>query len=47
MLFFSLVFSASGISSRSIVVSHGGALTIGSGPEGAVVKFTLPAAKVG
>ena len=32
---------------RSIVVSHGGALTIGSGPEGAVVKFTLPAAKVG
>jgi two-component system, LuxR family, sensor kinase FixL len=32
---------------RSIVVSHGGELTIGGGSEGAVVKFTLPAAKVG
>ena len=32
---------------RSIIVSHGGELTIGSGPEGAVVKLTLPAAKAG
>ena len=28
-------------------VADGGALTISSGSEGAVIKFTLPAAKVG
>ena len=32
---------------RSIVVSHGGQLTVGGGPEGAIVSFTLPAAKTG
>ncbi len=32
---------------RSIIVSHGGELTIGGGPEGAVVSFTLAAANTG
>jgi signal transduction histidine kinase len=32
---------------RSIIESHGGELTIGGGPEGALVTFTLPAAKAG
>jgi signal transduction histidine kinase len=32
---------------RSIIESHGGELTIGADPEGAVVSFTLPVAKTG
>jgi two-component system, LuxR family, sensor kinase FixL len=32
---------------RSIIVSHGGELTISSGRAGALIKFTLPAAKLG
>jgi two-component system sensor kinase FixL len=31
---------------RSIIEAHGGQLTIGGGADGAVVRFTLPAAKV-
>jgi len=30
---------------RSIIESHGGRLTVGGGPGGAVVRFTLPVAK--
>ena len=32
---------------RSIIASHGGELTIGGGPNGAVVSFTLPVATTG
>lgn len=32
---------------RSIIASHGGELTIGGGPSGAVVSFTLPMATTG
>jgi two-component system sensor kinase FixL len=32
---------------RSIIESHGGRLTLGGGPEGALVRFTLPAAGSG
>ena len=32
---------------RSIVVSHGGKLTVDGGPDGAVVRFTLPVARLG
>lgn len=32
---------------RSIVEAHGGKLAIGGGPDGTVVRFTLPAAKPG
>jgi two-component system sensor kinase FixL len=31
---------------RSIIESHGGRLTVGGGLSGAVVRFTLPAAKI-
>jgi two-component system sensor kinase FixL len=32
---------------RSIIVSHGGELTVGGGPDGAIVSFTLPTATTG